>query len=314
MSTDLEIRIAAINWLNEQIKIHGDVLPSKKLEEEIEFKGSRIPLVSPQGIFKPRQMELPLSITTTPHGPYEDSIDKNDYLLYKYRGKDPQHRDNVGLRKAMERNVPLIYFHGILPGKYSAVFPVFIINDNPSELTFTVAADYEHVVVESEFVLSENEESRRAYITSQVKKRLHQRGFRERVLAAYRSQCAFCNLKHSELLDAAHIVPDDEPEGTPTVDNGLALCKIHHSAFDQCIIGVTPDYQIKIRTDILEEIDGPMLTYGFQKLHDQKLILPKSKKPGQTRTNLTGGTKKSSRPDPQKHKTLKFPAILCIRN
>ncbi|MDZ7720649.1 MAG: HNH endonuclease [Balneolaceae bacterium] len=102
--------------------------------------------------------------------------------------------------------------------------------------------------------------------------------FEERVIAAYRSQCALpVNETWCRLSDAAHIVPDGEPDGTPTVDNGLALCKIHHSAFDQYIIGVTPDYQIKIRNDILNEIDGPMLTYGFQKLHDQKLILPKSK-------------------------------------
>jgi putative restriction endonuclease len=33
-----------------------------------------------------------------------------------------------------------------------------------------------------------------------------------------------------------------------------------------------------VRNNHLEEIDGPMLRYGFQQLHDQKLILPKSKK------------------------------------
>lgn len=286
MPTDHEIRLAAFEWLNKQIQIHGDVLPRLILEIGFPFQETSIPLVSPQGIFKPRQMELPLSITTTPHGPYEDSFDKNDYLLYKYRGTDPQHRDNVGLRNAMSENVPLIYFHGIVPGKYLAVYPVFIINDNPRDLTFTVAADYEHVVTESDYIMKDREDSRRAYITSQVKVRLHQRGFRERVLAAYKSHCAFCNFKRVELLDAAHIVPDNEPQGTPTVDNGLALCKIHHSAFDQHIIGVTPDYQIKIRTDILHEIDGPMLTYGFQKLHDQKIILPKSKKAWPDREKL----------------------------
>ena len=96
-------------------------------------------------------------------------------------------------------------------------------------------------------------------------------------MAAYRSQCAFCELKHVNLLDAAHIVPDYEPDGLPSVKNGLALCKIHHAAFDQYIIGVTPDYTLKVRTDILEEIDGPMLKYGIQSLHNQKLILPRSR-------------------------------------
>jgi putative restriction endonuclease len=62
------------------------------------------------------------------------------------------------------------------------------------------------------------------------------------------------------------------------VNNGLALCKIHHAAFDQHIIGVTPDYQIKVKEDVLREKDGPMLKHGIQELQDQKLILPKSKK------------------------------------
>ena len=277
MSIDFEIRIAAINWLNDQIKIHGDVLPRVLLRKGFEFRGMRIPLVSPQGIFKPKQMELPLSITTSPNSPYDDSFDYQDNLLYKYRGTDPAHRDNVGLRNVMKKELPLIYFHGMVPGRYLAIFPVYIIGDSPGSLTFTVAADDKELLTESSAPKVEDSAGRRSYITTQVKQRLHQRGFRERVLAAYRSQCSFCELKHERLLDAAHIVPDDQPEGIPTVNNGLALCKIHHAAFDQYIIGVTPDYQLKIRTDILQEIDGSMLRHGIQELHDHNLILPKSK-------------------------------------
>jgi hypothetical protein len=36
-----------------------------------------------------------------------------------------------------------------------------------------------------------------------------------------------------ELLDAAHILPDGHPKGEPVVPNGLALCKLHHAAFDR---------------------------------------------------------------------------------
>ena len=80
--------------------------------------------------------------------------------------------------------------------------------------------------------------------------------FRERVLEAYRHQCALCHLKHDELLDAAHIIPDADPEGEPVVSNGLALCRLHHSAFDKFFIGVRPDYRIEVRPDLLEEEDG----------------------------------------------------------
>lgn len=278
MSLDKEIRIAAFNWLSEQTQKFGDVLPRTLLQKGFKFRDRKIPLVSPKGIFKPKIMEIPLTITTSPKGPYEDSFNDENLLLYKYRGTDPRHSDNVGLRKAMQNEIPLIYFHGIKPGKYLTVWPVFIVGDDPSSLTFTVAADNQLKLEQEENTLSENDLARRSYITSTVKTRLHQRGFRERVLAAYRSQCALCKLKHEELLDAAHIIPDGEEHSIPTVNNGLALCKIHHTAFDRNIIGITPDYTIKIRRDILEEHDGPMLKHGIQELHNGSLILPKSKK------------------------------------
>lgn len=105
-----------------------------------------------------------------------------------------------------------------------------------------------------------------------------QQYFREKVLLAYHHQCTLCSLKHPELLDAAHIIGDTEELGVPIVQNGLSLCKIHHAAFDQNIIGINPDYEIKIRTDILEEIDGPMLKHGIQALNNHQIILPTRQK------------------------------------
>lgn len=95
---------------------------------------------------------------------------------------------------------------------------------------------------------------------------------------AYQNHCALCNLRHVELLDAAHIIGDKEDIGDPIIPNGLALCKIHHAAFDNNLIGISPDYKIKVRLDLLEEIDGPMLKYGIQSLNNANLILPSLKK------------------------------------
>jgi putative restriction endonuclease len=81
-------------------------------------------------------------------------------------------------------------------------------------------------------------------------------------------------MQHPELPDAAHIIGDLEDIGDPIIQNSLSLCKIHHSAFDQNIIGINPDYQVKVRKDILEEIDGPMLKYSLQSLNNSSLILP----------------------------------------
>jgi len=279
-----QIRITAFQWLREQINMYGDVLPRTLLEKGFEYDGNRVTVIGPSGIWKPRMFEqIPLSITSTYNGPYEDSFTNEGFLSYRYRGTDPFHRDNVGLREAMKKQVPLIYFHSIVPGKYLAVWPVYIIEDNPERLAFTIAADefgsiedYIHPST-ADAIADDVKYAKRSYITASIKNRLHQKSFRERVLQAYREQCTFCKLKFTQLLDAAHIISDGEELGDPIVINGLSLCKIHHAAFDANIIGVTPDYQIKVRKDILLETDGPMLRHGIQELQNQKIILPSNK-------------------------------------
>lgn len=283
MDIDLQVRLATFNWLSDQVNLLGDVLPRKLLEQGFEFQGQRIPLIAPQGIFKPQILDLPLSITTAPKGPYDDYFGKDNFLIYRYRGTDPNHRDNTGLRKVFELKRPLVYLHGIEPGKYLATYPVYIIGDDPSNLTFKVAVDdalpsFEYPETRVARQLAEISDARHAYLTSTVKIRLHQRSFREKVLDAYKSQCAFCHLRHRELLDAAHIIPDNMPEGKSTIENGLSLCKLHHAAYDSFIISVTPDFIIQVREDILEEEDGPVLQHGLKGLHNSKLFLPSSKR------------------------------------
>jgi putative restriction endonuclease len=117
-------------------------------------------------------------------------------------------------------------------------------------------------------------DARRQYITTVTQRRLHQESFRQRVLQAYQTQCAMCRLRHVELLEAAHILPDGHPQGEPIVPNGLALCKLHHAAFDRHILGVRPDLIIEVRADILREVDGPMLKYGLQEMQDRKIMVP----------------------------------------
>jgi len=280
---DLDVRLAAFEWLREQVRMHGDSLPRRLLEQGFRWHDERVPLLGPQGIFKPRVCEQPLSITTSPNSPYSDTISQESLLQYRYRGTDPAHRDNAGLRRSMALRLPLVYFFGLDQGIYLAVWPVFIVGDDPLHLTFTVAVDEERRFplgqrdLNSLQVADEPGDYRRAYLTAQTKVRLHQRSFRERVLRAYREQCAFCRLKHQELLDAAHILPDSDPEGEPRVNNGMALCKLHHAAFDSHFLGVTPDYIVRVRPAILREPDGPMHQYGLKAMEGLRIILPPKK-------------------------------------
>ncbi len=282
MLSDLRVRKEAFQWLDAQRAIYGDALPREILQKGFLMEGEQIRLLGPQGIFKPKRMELPLSITTVPSGPYADSFTGEGLLLYRYRGTDPEHRDNVGLRQAMTQVVPLVYFHRIMRGKYVAAWPAFIVADDKDGLTFTVAVDEIRQEAASSFIGVREpnqawieEHFRRAYATRNFRQRLHQSSFRERVLRAYHEQCAFCRLRHRELLDAAHILPDSDPEGEPVVSNGLSLCKLHHAAFDHHFVGIRDDYRIEVRPEILKETDGPMLIHGLQALHGQRIILPR---------------------------------------
>jgi putative restriction endonuclease len=275
---DASVRSQAFRYLVELSDLYGDVLPFRPLSDGITIDDVRVPLLGPQGIFKPKLLELPLSITTAPNGPYDDSFTESGLLCYRYRGTDPEHRDNVGLRATMQLGKPLIYFHGVIKGKYVPAWPVYIIGDDASSLAFTVAVDDRmNISYSSENSIKDGDaEIRRRYVTSSVRVRLHQRIFRERVLEAYRNECALCMLNHSELLEAAHIIPDADERGEPEVSNGLSLCKLHHAAFDQKILGIRPDYVAEIRLDILKEVDGPMLKHGLQEMHGAKIHVPRS--------------------------------------
>lgn len=257
-------------------------LPRETLAVGFDFDGKRVPLVGPQGIFKPAILpEVPISITTVPivedkPRPYKDEIGTDGLIRYKYRGQDPMHHDNVGLRLAMQRHVPLVYFYGLVPGRYAAEWPVFVVGDDPQSLTFSVEIGEKLGLVSSLGVPSSElvaEPITRSYLTVSTQKRLHQQSFRFRVLKAYHQCCAVCRLRHDELLEAAHILPDGHPKGEPWVSNGLSLCKLHHAAFDAQILGIRPDLVVEIRKDIMEESDGPLLVYGLKEWHNRKLIV-----------------------------------------
>jgi putative restriction endonuclease len=279
-SLDQAIRSAAFQFLAEQSALAGDVLPREVLAAGFSFRGERVPLLGPQGIFKPRQLDIPLSITTVPvvegrARPYADELGQGGLIVYRYRGTDGSHRDNVGLRLAMQRQAPLVYFYGVVPGQYLAIWPAYVVADEPGSLSFKVAVDSHEALTERiAGGASLSAEGRRQYVTQVTLRRLHQEAFRSRVLRAYRECCAVCRLRHAELLDAAHILPDGHPKGEPIVPNGLALCKLHHAAFDNHLLGVRPDLVIELRRDILDEADGPMLRFGLQGFHEKVLHAP----------------------------------------
>lgn len=254
-----------------------------------EYEGRRIPLMDRQrGIRKPAGMDAALAIRTTFTSPdqvppYSDTIGSDGLQRYKYRGTDPDHPENVALRRAHEQGLPLIWFVGVASGWYEPIYPVWVIGDDPARLEFALALDAGQRFVKPGTVIDEDA---RRYVERVTKARLHQRVFRTQVLLAYDNRCAVCKIRHTELLDAAHIIADGRPHGEPIVPNGLSMCKIHHAAFDNQILGVRPDLTLHVRQDVLDEVDGWMLKGGIQAVHDTKLAVvptPRAARPDEQR-------------------------------
>lgn len=68
---------------------------------------------------------------------------------------------------------------------------------------------------------------------------------------------------------------DLEERGDAVVSNGLSLCSIHHRAFDQDLVGISPDYRVSVARGLLEDEDGPMLEL-LKRFDGQEILVPAS--------------------------------------
>lgn len=278
------IRAAALAWLNDVTLGGTESITREQLANDFYVTGQRFPLVDRgRGIRKPQGWRAALSIMTAHGRPYADEEGRDGLHRYKLRRDQRGTSENESLRAAMLDQVPLIWFVGVTPGRFNAIFPVWLTAEEPELDQFVLAlTDGQRLVQPNSPV----EETFRRYLIAETKRRLHQPLFASQVMLAYETRCAVCKIGHRELLDAAHIIPDSAPRGEPVVPNGLALCKIHHAAYDRHILGIRPDYVIEIHHKLLDEIDGPMLRHGLQDHHGKALM------------NVP--TRRSERPDPDR--------------
>ena len=276
------VRAAALDWLG-KVTLDGTVPVTRvQLRDDFQIAGTRFPLVDAgRGIRKPRGWSAALSILTAapegaPSRPYDDSEGPDGLHRYKLRRDQRGAAENEGLRAAMAQQSPLMWFYGVRPGIFQAIFPVYLIGEEPEQSQFVLALTEEQRQVRPG---SRVEAALRQYLMAMTRRRLHQPVFASQVMVAYDTRCAVCSLNHRELLDAAHIIPDSQPNGDAVITNGLALCKLHHAAYDRNILGIRPDYTVEIHHRLLDEIDGPMLRHGLQEHHGRQLMkLPSARK------------------------------------
>jgi putative restriction endonuclease len=286
---DLELRRAALDRVRDLQRQYTDVIPLRALAEGFQFNGQRLSFGSfYSGIFRPKEMAGPaaLCLVTAPPKqnrppPYEDRFD-DESGRFTYRFRDAAsttptalaaaERDNATILAAHRLAVPLIYFVGIGPGQYSAIAPVFVTAVDVGRRLIECQAALPAMDVTDAGVVS-SEDARR-YATHEALYRLHQHRFRGAVLRAYRTRCAVCSLREAALLQAAHIIDDRDPAGHATVVNGVALCAIHHLAYDRNLMGIDPAGVVHISRRLFDEVDGPMLANGLQNFHGAAILQP----------------------------------------
>ncbi|MGI5217139.1 HNH endonuclease [Nocardia sp. CA-290969] len=269
---EVELRNMIFDHLAKQVANKGTLTRSELAAFPV---GGRIQRLIDQnkGIWNPRDFAATLSIMSKPDSPYDDAELDDSTFIYAYRDGSTD-SDNRKLRIAHEEHLPLILLRWIEKGVYVPVFPVYVIHDDFERRRFILALDERLFDAEDPVHLKPIE---RSYAQAINRKRLHQPEFRGRIMTAYGNKCSVCKLGHRQLLDAAHITPDGEEHGTPEVENGLCLCKLHHSAYDTNLIGISPDYQVVISKTLFDSRDeSPVVEHGFLQFDGQSLAVPRS--------------------------------------
>lgn len=288
--SDIELRRAALQHVRELQRRYDDLVPVDALREGFQFRGGRVSFGSFfSGIFRPKEMSGPAAlalVTTAPKAgrpaPYEDEFDE-EAGRFTYRFRDPQgssaaaarqaEADNRTLIAAHELGVPVIYFRGIAPGQYAIVAPAFVMAVYRSRRLVELEAGLPVADMTGAGLVSDPDVRR--YATREAVFRLHQHRFRAAVLRAYSTRCAVCRLREATLLQAAHIIDDRDPRGVATIVNGIALCAIHHLAYDRNLLGIDPRGVVHIARRLLDEHDGPMLSSGIQGFHGATILQPR---------------------------------------
>ncbi len=277
-----QARVAIFSWLDQKL-LDRPWLTWDELRQGCPTQLGLIPLAVTRGIWNPSQFNETLTIITSKSGPYSDEWVDDVVIKYSYEGSRGTRGNNSKLRLAMEATTPIIVLQKLGTSIYLPRYPAYVVADDPTHRIFTID-------LESTVSLSPSEDAEgklnREYKERMVKARLHQPRFRAQVLRAYKETCAICRLRHIELLDAAHILPDSHPDGIAAVKNGIALCKIHHSAYDKNLMGISPDYFVRIPKRLLLESDGPMLKHGLQAMNNVQLVVPNNSKLHPSKENL----------------------------
>ena len=289
MQRDEHLRIACFLALDVLQAKWGPDIPYTELAKGFAYLGRRVPFMNrAYGIYRAAGAQrgpAALSVNSSYLQQRYTDEETPDGILYRYQDGPIDNHFNTWLRSAHELQVPIVYLVGSRKNWYRPEYPVFVDRDYPEERSVLLTFGAMRGPLDEREPRRIEDPIEKRYIVREVKHRLHQVQFRGAVLDAYETRCAICRLHETGLLDAAHITADASASGAPIVSNGLSLCTIHHRTFDQDLVGVTPDYEVRVSLRLLDDDDGPMLELlkGF---HRQAIHLPTRKRDQPDRVRL----------------------------
>lgn len=265
------IRGAVFDWLDGRQRA-GQYEFSHLELKAFHYRGERIPLLDTgRGIRNPATFAATLTLMTTAKAhPYGDEIAADGSIVYSLQRDEEG--DNVKLFIAAEERAPMLYLKGIRQGVFVPYYPVVIERVDLSSrhvVLREIGAAVDFVPHAMEVIMDA-----RRYGEAVVRTRQHQRAFRAKVLNAYADQCVVCRLDVRKVLDAAHIAGDTDEHGVPEIWNGMAMCALHHRAYDSDVMGIDADYRIHIESSVMEPRATGLKSEGLQLIHGRQIQLP----------------------------------------
>jgi len=153
-------------------------------------------------------------------------------------------------------------------------------NNNWDSLAFEserLLADLTHQSVEEMNGLNEDELPKEGLEREQlVRVRVNQRFFRSTILTSYESRCCITGLAIPTLLSASHIAPwAKDPNNRMNPRNGLCLNLLHHKAFDDGLITITPEFRVRVSSSLTNSTTGDANNTLFERYNNQLARLPR---------------------------------------
>lgn len=108
-----------------------------------------------------------------------------------------------------------------------------------------------------------------------VRRRVNQSFFRQAVMSAYNFRCCISGIEVPELVEACHIVGwADAAVSRTNPKNGLCLNAFFHKAYDNFLLGITPDLKVVLTEELVGNATETSFRDYLRGLEGRSVILP----------------------------------------